>query len=432
MQEPTLPRRRARRLVTLMLTLFVTACGAQPAAQTAMPPMTPTTAGTNATPASSTNLTPAATTEATTTAPASTTAAQPASLPMQTVQVGGIAQSLTLPQGFQISVFASNLPGGARMMAFNGQGVLYVSIPDAGQIVALPDANNDGSADGVNVVASRLNRPHGLVFHDDALWVAETGAVVRLSAPDAQGVYQQRQTVIGDLPSGGQHWSRTIGFGPDGGLYVAAGSDCNVCQESDPRRAAITRYNADGTNPQPFARGLRNAVGFIWNDAGELIATNNGRDNMGDDVPPETINITRGGDDFGWPRCHAGTIPDPQFAGDRGCDGVTQPALTMQAHSAPLGLRLYTGTQFPAPYQGNLFVAFHGSWNRSEPTGYKIVRVTMENGRPVASEDFISGWLNGGSAWGRPVDVIVGADGSMYITDDVLNAVYRVTYSGAS
>ncbi len=348
------------------------------------------------------------------------------------VQIPGTPGPLTLPEGFTISLFAQSLPGGARLMAFSPDGVLHVSIPSSGQIVALPDANNDGVADGVQVVADNLNQPHGLTFHEGALWVANTDSVVRLSEPDAQGKYQKRETIVNDLPVGGGHSSRTLGFGPDGALYVAAGSSCNVCNESDEKRAAITRYNADGSDPQVFARGLRNPVGFIWNDAGELIATNNGRDGMGDDVPPETINITKGGDDFGWPRCHAGDIVDPQFGGSQGCTGVTAPAFKLQAHSAPLGLRIYSGTQFPASYQGDLFVAFHGSWNRSVPTGYKVVQLDMQNNRPVAIDDFITGWLVNGNAWGRPVDVIVGADGSMYISDDELNAVYRVTATDPS
>lgn len=318
-------------------------------------------------------------------------------------------------------------------MAFSPDGVLYTSIPQKGQVVALPDTNHDGVADSVQVVTDGLTRPHGLTFHDNALWVADTDAVIRLTEPDAQGKYQQRQTVVGDLPANGQHWTRTIGFGPDGQLYVAAGSDCNVCVEKDARRAAITRYAPDGSNPQPFAVGLRNPVGFVWNDVGELVATNNGRDNLGDDIPPETINIARGGEDFGWPRCHAGDIVDPDFGGQQGCNGVTPPAFKMQAHSAPLGLRFYTGNQFPEQYRGDLFVAFHGSWNRSQPTGYKVVRLHIENNRPVAIDDFITGWQQGNSdAWGRPVDIVVGPDGNMFISDDGLGVIYRVSYGNAA
>jgi glucose/arabinose dehydrogenase len=212
-------------------------------------------------------------------------------------------------------------------------------------------------------------------------------------------------------------------------LYLSVGSSCNVCEEKDPRRAAIWRYNADGSGGEPFAIGLRNAVGIAFHpDSGELWVTNNGRDGMGDDVPPETINQPKLGDDFGWPRCHAGEVIDPQFGSEGACEGVAQPAILMQAHSAPLGLTFASGDQL-APFSGDMLVAFHGSWNRSEPTGYKIVRIPFESGSATGEVfDIVTGWLlPGGDRWGRPVDVIVAHDGSLMISDDEAGRIFRLS-----
>jgi glucose/arabinose dehydrogenase len=241
------------------------------------------------------------------------------------------------------------------------------------------------------------------------------------------------EVIVPNLPTGG-HSTRTIGFGPDGKLYLSIGSSCNVCTERDARRAAIYQYNPDGSGERQFASGLRNAVGFVWQPGtGNLWATNNGRDGLGDDLPPETINLVREGNDFGWPYCHNGRIPDQQFGQGRSCSAVTKPAIEVQAHSAPLGLAFYTGQTFPADYNGDLFVAYHGSWNRSVPTGYKVVRTRFQNGQPTGQvEDFATGWLPEGSrsSWGRPVDVSVGPDGSLFVSDDTLGVIYRISYGG--
>jgi glucose/arabinose dehydrogenase len=205
-----------------------------------------------------------------------------------------------------------------------------------------------------------------------------------------------------------------------------------VCVEDDPRRAAIVRYRPDRSEETVFATGLRNAVGITFRPGTEeLWATNNGRDWLGDDQPPETVHLVREGDDAGWPRCHAGRIADPEFGKQEGCAGVAPPAVEMQAHSAPLGLAFYSGDQFPTEYQGDLYVAFHGSWNRSEPTGYKVVRIRMDGGRPGEIYDFAAGWLReDGSRWGRPVDAITGPDGSLYVSDDEGGTIYRIFYDG--
>jgi glucose/arabinose dehydrogenase len=338
---------------------------------------------------------------------------------------------IALPPGFAISVFAKGLQN-PRMMAIGPDGALYVAERGANRIVRLPDLDTDGNADRLQVVAQELSAPSSLAFHPDgSLYVGETPRILRLSEPDAQGVFQQRQVILRGLPVEG-HNTRTVLFSPDGKyLFVSVGSSCNVCNEEDPRRAAILRYNPDGSGEEIYAIGLRNAVGITFRPGSdELWATNNGRDMLGDDQPPETVNLVGQGDDFGWPRCHAGRIVDPEFGGSQGCQGVALPAVEMQAHSAPLGLAFYTGAQVPQEYHGDLFVAFHGSWNRSVPTGYKVVRIPFEGGKPGPAQDFAVGWLADGKSWGRPVDVITAPDGSLFISDDGGGIIYRVVYSG--
>lgn len=336
---------------------------------------------------------------------------------------------IALPDGFTISVYARDL-GSPRFMAYGPDGTLYVTDIAGGRVLTLPDANGDGVADSADVALTGLNRPHGITFHDNALYVGETNQIVRFAA-DA-GTWGDKEVIVPDLPTQG-HGTRTVIFGPETKMYVSIGSSCNVCVEDTPLRAAVWQYDADGSNGKLFTSGLRNAVGLVVRPGStDLWASNNGRDLMGDDVPPETLNVLADGADFGWPRCHAGDIVDPQYGGQNGCAGVTPPAVEMQAHSAPLGLRFYDGTMFPDAYQGSLFVAFHGSWNRSEPTGYKIVRVPVDaNGRPGDVEDFATGWLQDtGTVAGRPVDVIVAPDGALLVTDDDTGMIYRIAYTG--
>ena len=337
-------------------------------------------------------------------------------------------QTVSLPPGFGLSVFAQGLSD-PRMMAPGPDNMLYVAERGAGRIVRLPDRDGDGVADGVEVVASGLRAPSSIAFYTDgSLYVGETTRILRLSLPDEAGVFQVQETIIDGLPSGG-HSTRTVLFSPDGAyLFVSVGSSCNVCTESDERRATIMRYNPDGTGGEVYARGLRNAVGITFRPGtDELWATNNGRDQMGDDLPPETVYQVHQGDDAGWPRCHAGRIEDPSFGSPGACDGVAVPAVEMQAHSAPLGLTFYTGEQFPEEYRGNMFVAFHGSWNRSVPTGYKVVRIPISDGQAGTVSDFATGWLEtNGLYWGRPVDVLTGPDGSLFVADDEGGRIYRI------
>jgi glucose/arabinose dehydrogenase len=240
-----------------------------------------------------------------------------------------------------------------------------------------------------------------------------------------------KTVLVSNLPTGG-HSTRTVLVGPDGKLYVSIGSSCNNCIESDPRRAAISQYALDGSGGRVYAKGLRNAVGMAINPVnGQKWVTNNGRDNLGDDIPPETLYALKDGANYGWPRCHAGTIIDPDLGHAGDCNGVQQPLLAMQAHSAPLGLSFTTGTAFPSAYRG-LFVAFHGSWNRTIPTGDKVVFIPLDAGGNVAgkAQDFVTGWLSGGQYSARPAGVTYGPDGALYISDDQTGSIFRVTYRG--
>lgn len=342
------------------------------------------------------------------------------------------ARPIAIPSGFGITVFANGLQG-PRMLALGPAGEVYVAERGAGRILRLPDEDGDFLADRQEIVAEGLNAPSSLAFYlDGSLYVGETDRILRLSNPDRRGIFQNREVIIAGLPTGG-HTTRTVLFSPDYRyLYVSVGSSCNVCLEDDVRRAAIVRYNPDGSGEELFTVGLRNAVGITFRPGTvELWATNNGRDWLGDDLPPETVNQVRFGDDFGWPRCHAGRIVDPEFGSEDACTDVRLPAVEMQAHTAPLGLEFYAGNQFPPAYQGDLFVALHGSWNRTEPVGYKVVRIPFTGGRPGPVEDFATGWLDqSGQAWGRPVDILTGSDGGLYISDDAGGQVYLIYYPG--
>lgn len=340
----------------------------------------------------------------------------------------GVAK-LVLPPGFQISVFASGLSA-PRFIAFDPSGVLFVAESGAGNIVALPDPNHTGRAASKKVVASGLNDPTSLDFYQGALYIGETNAVTRLDLGSDLQVTSRKALV--SLPESGQHVTRTVLIGSDSRLYVSIGSTCNVCVESDPHRAAVWVYNLDGSDGHLYARGLRNAVGLAinpWNQ--QIWATNNGRDEMGDNLPPDTIYALQDGGNYGWPYCHAGDIVDPDMGHPGSCDGVIAPLVKLQAHSAPLGLAFYNATQFPSQYRG-LFIAYHGSWNRSVLTGYKVVFVPLNNQGQVSgpARDFITGWLLNGKTSGRPVGLAIGPDGSLYVSDDDAGIIYRVTYTG--
>jgi glucose/arabinose dehydrogenase len=341
------------------------------------------------------------------------------------------APRITLPPGFRIEQFAAGF-GAPRFMALDPAGTLLVSTPRQGRIVALPDKDGNGKADSALTVAAGLDLPHGLAFRDSWLYVAETGRVRRFRYDPATRRANDPALVVPNLPPRGGHWTRTLAIGPDGRLYVSVGSSCNVCRESDRRRAAIVRFEANGSGEHLVATGLRNAVGLAFHPStGDLWATVNERDWRGDDLPPDYLTAVTDGAFYGWPECFAArgkVVVDPDFrSSGEECRRMTLPTVELQAHSAPLGLAFYTGGQFPPEYRGNLFVAYHGSWNRSVPTGYKIVRVPFSEGRPSGPvRDFATGWLRGGAVLGRPVGLQVAADGALFVSTD--DAIFRISY----
>jgi glucose/arabinose dehydrogenase len=331
-------------------------------------------------------------------------------------------QTLSVPGGFEISVFADRLAG-VRTLRTGPDGMLYAALSQQGRVVRLDPSERGEPVD----VARGLSRPYGLAFHDGWMYVGETHQVVRFRGPS----YERGEVVVPRLPTGG-HWTREIVFGQDGMLYVSVGSSCNICEEDDARRAAVVRYRPDGSDETIVAEGLRNSAGLaVHPETGAIWASQNERDMLGDDLPPEEINILSDGDHFGWPYCYGGRVPNPEYR-DRAnaCRTTVPPALEIQAHSAPLGMVFYTADQFPEEYRGDLFVALHGSWNRSERTGYKLVRVRVEGGRPLSYEDFAAGWLTAGRVSGRPVYPEVGPDGSLFLSDDDGGRIYRIRFRG--
>jgi len=339
-------------------------------------------------------------------------------------RLGGNA--LVVRRGFRAGVFAEGLDG-VRFLALGPDGAVYASLPRLGQVVALPDADADGRADRIRMVIDGLRGPHGLAFRGDTLYVAEEHRVIRLLPPAGQV-----DVLVEGLPTGGTHTTRSL-LVRDADMLVSIGSSCNLCEERDPRRAAIVRYDRDGSGEALYATGLRNAVGLALHpETGAVWATNNDRDRLGDDLPPDRVNVVDSGAWYGWPECYLPGTPNPEYAehGER-CAQARGPAITFPAHSAPLGLAFYTGARFPETFRGDLFVALHGSWDRSFPTGYKVVRIPMRDGQPAGPpEDFVVGWQVGRRWWGRPVDVLVAPDGALLISDDFGDRVYRVSWVG--
>jgi glucose/arabinose dehydrogenase len=347
---------------------------------------------------------------------------------------------IQVPSGFHVTIFATGL-NAPRFDAVGPDGTLYVADRGNGRIVALLDSRHTGRATQTVVVAAGMQDPTSLAFYHGQLYVGERDKVTRLTL-GANHVATGRAMIVPNLPTGGSHVTRTVLVGTDGRLYVSIGSSCDDCVESDPRRAAVMVFNLDGSRGRLYATGLRNAVGMA-NDpvTGEVWVTNNGRDMLGDNIPPDTIYALQDGGQYGWPRCHAGTIIDPQFGYPGACNGVVQPLVSLQAHSAPLGLAFYprgvkhsgaASDTFPIQWRG-LFVAFHGSWNRTIPTGYKVVFIPLNSAGHVAGpvRDFAAGWLHAdGTASGRPVGIAVGQDGALYVTDDQTGQVYRISYGG--
>ncbi len=342
-------------------------------------------------------------------------------------------EKIKLPPGFSIEMVA-RVPN-ARAMTWGAQGTLFVGSANAGKVhaVTLP---RPGSQEGARVrtIASDLRDPAGVAFRDGALFVSAVNRILRyddierrLDAPPAPSV------VSAAFPSDGHHGRKFIAFGPDGKLYVPVGAPCNICQPDPDRYAMIARMNADGSDLEVVARGVRNTVGFDFHPVTrELWFTDNGRDWLGDDSPPCELNrLTSPGQHFGYPFCHGATTVDPEFGQLRACTETVAPVQQLGPHVAPLGMRFYTGTQFPAAYRNQVFIAEHGSWNRSRKIGYRVALVRLDgNGKALAYESFAEGWLQGQQAWGRPADVLVAPDGALLVSDDYAGAIYRIRYTG--
>lgn len=341
-------------------------------------------------------------------------------------------ERIRLPAGFKISVYADGVDD-ARSLAAAPDGTVYVGTSRAGKVYALVDNIGDHHADEVITVAEGLNGPNGVAVHQGALFVAETSRVLRFADIAQQLRRQPHYQVIYDkLPGESWHGWRYARFGPDGKLYIAVGAPCNVCVRDRNRYGVILRMNADGSDVEPYARGIRNSVGFDWDPRTHVLwFTDNGRDNLGDDKPPDELNrAPRAGLDFGFPYCHGGDLPDPKFGSGASCEKFTAPVLKLDPHGAALGMRFYTGGRFPARYRNGIFIAQHGSWNRSEPIGYRVLFVPIKDDRPQPAEAFAEGWLQNGRAWGRPVDVLVMPDGALLVSDDRAGVVYRIAYDG--
>jgi glucose/arabinose dehydrogenase len=349
----------------------------------------------------------------------------------------GIKLSLIeLPEGFEIELWAEDVTD-ARSMTMGDEGTLFVGTRRDGRVYALKDTDGDGRPDRKFVITSDRRMPNGVAFRNGALYVAEVNRVLRFDDIESRLDDPPEPVVVSDaFPSDRHHGWKYIAFGPDGKLYVPVGAPCNVCLKEERIYSTITRMNADGSELEIVAEGVRNTVGFDWHPgSGELWFTDNGRDLMGDDVPPDELNrlaspSPRSGNHFGFPFCHGGTISDPDFGEQRSCDEFVPPVQNLGPHVAALGMLFYTGDMFPSEYDGQILIAEHGSWNRSVPIGYRLTLVRLDGNEAVSYEPFAQGWLQGDDAWGRPVDLLQLDDGSILVSDDFAGAIYRITYSG--
>lgn len=336
---------------------------------------------------------------------------------------------IKLPPGFAIEVFTGDVPD-AREMALGANGTLFVGSRE-GKVYAVVDQNRDHRADRVYTIASGLQLPTGVAFKDGALYVAEVSRVLRFDGIESRLDNPPKPVVVSDkFPSATHHGWKYLRFGPDGMLYVPVGAPCNICEPNPDVYANIMRMKADGSGLETFARGIRNSVGFDFDPAsGELWFTSNGRDLLGDNVPADELNhAPKPGMHFGYPYCHQGDLPDPEFGGKHSCSEFTPPAMKLGAHVAALGMRFYTGKMFPEAYRNRIFIAEHGSWNRSSKSGYRITQVTLKDGKAIDYQPFAEGWLQGQEAWGRPTDVLVMPDGALLVADDFAGAIYRISY----
>lgn len=342
--------------------------------------------------------------------------------------------AVKLPPGFVIRVYADDVPG-ARSMAMSPSGVLYVGTRNTGKVYAVLDQDGDKRADRVITLADGLEMPNGVAFWQGNLYVAEAHRILRyrqiesqlLKPPPAEIVYDQ-------FPPDPHHGWKYLRFGPDGRLYVSVGAPCNACLSENPVYATISRMNRDGSAFEIFAQGVRSSMGFDWQpQTGLLWFTDNGRDWLGDDLPPDELNKAPvKGLHFGFPYCYGGDLRDPELGSERPCDAFTAPAVRFDAHAAALGMRFYTGRMFPRAYRNQIFIAEHGSWNRSRKSGYRVTLVRLKGEKAVRYEPFASGWRIGNTAWGRPVDVEEMGDGSLLVSDDQNGMIYRISWAPTS
>ncbi|MBK6832369.1 MAG: sorbosone dehydrogenase family protein [Flavobacteriales bacterium] len=339
---------------------------------------------------------------------------------------------IVLPPGFTISVYAEGLPS-ARAMCWGAEGTLFIGSLDAGAVYAVRDTNSDGKADERYTIATGLQMPVGVAFKEGSLYVSAVDRILRFDGIENRLTIPPTPVIVTEsYPDDTHHGWKFIAFGPDGKLYVPVGAPCNICLSEDSIYASITKMNDDGSGREIIANGVRNTVGFDWHpETKELWFTENGRDWLGDDSPDCELNhLQREGDHFGYPFCHAGTVADPEFGDQRPCNQFVPPAAKLGPHVAPLGMRFYTGTQFPSKYRNAIFIAEHGSWNRSKPIGYRVVVAFPQADGSATIEVFAEGWLQGTRASGRPVDVLVAPDGSLLVSDDAMDMIYRISYSG--
>jgi glucose/arabinose dehydrogenase len=351
------------------------------------------------------------------------------------VQANGWPHPLEVPVGFTIEEVAAGLKG-PRFMALDSDNSLVYGSSTTSEVVRLRDNNGDGRYDQAQTIAGGLAAVHSVAFVNGQLYAAAEDRLVRLSNFDANGAARQVDQLLA-LPGGAKdlygHRTRTIAIGPDGKLYLSVGSSCDVCVEDTPLRAAILRMNSDASGVEVFASGLRNTVGFDWRPfTNELWGADMGRNNLGQGLPPDEFNLVEQGKDYGWPYCHSDRVPNPEFNDPARCANTIPPAFNFPAHWAPLGVAFYDRVGFPATYQGDALVAFHGTARDQvkDLGGYNVERVHFKNGRPVGMEDLVRGWNAGGDTWGRPAGLLLMPDGSVLISDDAGGRIYRLRYTG--
>ena len=343
-----------------------------------------------------------------------------------------VISKINVPKGFVISLFADDVPN-ARTLTSGGDGIIYVGTGGKnGEVFALQDVNGDGRAEKRYIIATGLYLPNGVAFHNGSLYVAEINRIIRYDNINKRLANPPEPVVVyNKFPDNRHHGWKYLRFGPDGKLYTGVGAPCNICNPEKQIYASLVRLNKDGSDFEIIARGIRNTVGFDWHPVtGELYFTENGRDHMGDNIPPDELNKwSKKGQQFGYPFCHGDKILDPEFGKGKDCKDYVPPEWQFKAHMAPLGIRFYQGEQFPEQYKNQLFVAQHGSWNRSVPHGYRIVLVRFKNGKAVSESVFANGWLEkNGNVLGRPTDILQLSDGSLLVSDNYLGVVYKIEY----